>query len=448
MKRSLRLFVALCVVLSAPIAQAGSGDDQASEDDSLRITANGSPEGAATLQVPIRVPPGRRGMQPNLILTYNSRRQETFFGQGWDLSVPRIARSTRHGTPTDLEIPDKFELDGEPLVLAGPEGQADRYHTRRERFRRILFFKSAPNGGYWEVTQPDGVKMWFGGRPATGEGNSVRLYPSGTQAWSWGLDTVIDPFGNAILYSFVGGPQRELRLKSIKYTLNATSHPSATGPGTFASLGSDREVTLKYEQLHEDFRRQHARYGGGMEARWRNRATRIDVLLGGEVVRAYHLNYRHLTDPDDPTDPRPASAVFNQLENVQIEGRPGGGQGPLSPPIVFEYSPLAARSDAEQGEFDIDEELGGFTPPLDGAFAGLLDLNADGLLDRLRYGDARLGTGDAFEANYTAWNGTPTTRCQGANGEDYLLGHQWRVNEFSGYLKTLCMMIDVDSTLR
>lgn len=55
--------------------------------------------GAFSYTVPIKVPPGRGGFQPDLTLLYRSTNGDSWLGQGWDLNPGRIERSTKDGVP-------------------------------------------------------------------------------------------------------------------------------------------------------------------------------------------------------------------------------------------------------------------------------------------------------------------------------------------------------------
>ena len=52
--------------------------------------------GAATVSVPIVVPPGRKNMQPNLALSYSSNNSNGVCGVGWALTTSSIQRSTKN----------------------------------------------------------------------------------------------------------------------------------------------------------------------------------------------------------------------------------------------------------------------------------------------------------------------------------------------------------------
>ena len=55
--------------------------------------------GALTTRIPIVVPPGRKGMTPELALEYSSAGGPGPFGHGWDLPIGRVERSTKWGVP-------------------------------------------------------------------------------------------------------------------------------------------------------------------------------------------------------------------------------------------------------------------------------------------------------------------------------------------------------------
>ena len=53
--------------------------------------------GAAKISIPIEVPSGRKGMSPNLTLTYSSGKSNGWIGVGWDIEIGAIQRSAKWG---------------------------------------------------------------------------------------------------------------------------------------------------------------------------------------------------------------------------------------------------------------------------------------------------------------------------------------------------------------
>jgi hypothetical protein len=71
--------------------------------------------GTGNFSVPIAVPPGRNGFQPELALAYSTGNGP--FGLGWGLSVPGVTRKTSKGIPVYDDSKDTFILSGaEDLV--------------------------------------------------------------------------------------------------------------------------------------------------------------------------------------------------------------------------------------------------------------------------------------------------------------------------------------------
>ena len=88
-----------------------------------------SDSGAATYSIPIQVPPGAAGMQPNVALNYNSQGGNGLLGLGWSLSglsvITRCAQTeAQDGSKTGINYDqaatnDRYCLDGQRLVPVG-----------------------------------------------------------------------------------------------------------------------------------------------------------------------------------------------------------------------------------------------------------------------------------------------------------------------------------------
>src|SRR5215831_3472316 len=96
--------------------------------------------GTGKFTVPITLPPGRNGFQPQLQLVYSTGNGNGLFGLGWSLSIPGVSRKTAKGIPRyrdydrDLKKWDTFILSGaEDLVpVAGLRDSVTQYRPRTE----------------------------------------------------------------------------------------------------------------------------------------------------------------------------------------------------------------------------------------------------------------------------------------------------------------------------
>ncbi|WP_269532643.1 Ig-like domain-containing protein [Chitinimonas sp. BJYL2] len=174
--------------------------------------------GAATYSIPIAVPPGTNGMQPNLSLNYSSQAGNGLLGMGWSLSgTQQITRCRQNwaqdqdSKPLSLNQDDRLCLNGERLVLASGNdywSSDATYRTERERFDLI---KRDGNG--FKVMRRDGLIDYFG---AT---DDSRIEAQGsTEVLSWALSRKEQRKGGYTDYRYIeSNATGEWHLDSIVY---------------------------------------------------------------------------------------------------------------------------------------------------------------------------------------------------------------------------------------
>ncbi len=116
---------------------------------------NVSNSGAATYTIPIEIPPGIGGLQPNLALSYSSKSGGGTAGYGWGISslsaITRCAQTQAHDGSirgVKLDSQDNFCLDGKRLrPISGTHGTGGaEYRTEIDEFIRITLDSTDANG--------------------------------------------------------------------------------------------------------------------------------------------------------------------------------------------------------------------------------------------------------------------------------------------------------------
>lgn len=214
----------------------------------------GTDGGSATYHIPIVIPPGRAGMQPNLALDYNSRSGDGIMGLGWTISglssIHRCPQTPEQDGATkgvSYTNSDRLCLDGQRLVpVSGNYGQANAvYRTEVDSYARIIQVGGDLTGSVtcFRVEEKDGRILHYGsvvngtspGTLTCASGGDGRVIPSGASApLSWMLEKIQDHVGNNELYTYANYGNGEVLLEQIAYT----------GFGTGAG---DRTVTFNYE---------------------------------------------------------------------------------------------------------------------------------------------------------------------------------------------------------
>src|SRR6266699_5796265 len=143
--------------------------------------------GTGNITVPIALPPGRNGFQPQLNLVYSTGNPNGYFGLGWSVSIPGVSRKTSQGVPryqdsaSHFDERDTFILSGtEDLVVIQDSGAETHYRPRTEGlFAQIVHHHDAgANDNYWEVCSKDGLVSVYGTPGMAGHDSAVTVNPS------------------------------------------------------------------------------------------------------------------------------------------------------------------------------------------------------------------------------------------------------------------------------
>ncbi|MFA6902444.1 MAG: SpvB/TcaC N-terminal domain-containing protein [Gallionellaceae bacterium] len=275
--------------------------------------------GDARLSYPIEIPQGRQGMQPQLAISYNSAGGNGWMGLGWDLSVPSISVETRWGSPRydASKETETYLLNGEMLTPVAHRGALQNrtaekvFHTRVEgAFRKIVRHGDAPTNYWWEVTDKNGMKNFYGGTGTTQDADAIQ--GSGKGVYKWMLRKTVDSNGNMVVYEygqacdtgigsgvcgsagFVDGTQ--LYLNNVRYTAHTSGSKS---PYTVefvrdsARAGYKRDYNAAgYDSTMDRRKDVQIDTRGGYKQVTAERLKYIIVKFNDATIRSYELDYR------------------------------------------------------------------------------------------------------------------------------------------------------------
>lgn len=193
--------------------QTFNGMEYASPSEGIGKMIVESPNrfGSVIASFPIQIPSGRQGLEPVVSLDYNSENGNGWLGVGWGLSFSQITIDTRWGVPrfsTTMES-ETYLLDGDQLSFLSHRDvstprSSEKEFTRRieSSFSKIVRHGNRPNNYWWEVTDKNGTRHYYGGSPASGpDANAVLTTTNGSIA-SWAITQTIDLNGNHIIYEY------------------------------------------------------------------------------------------------------------------------------------------------------------------------------------------------------------------------------------------------------
>src|SRR5262245_12622975 len=294
--------------------------------------------GTGNFTVPIALPPGRNGFQPQLNLVYSTGNGNGPWGLGWGLSIPGVSRKTSQGIPRYDDSSDTFILSGaEDLVPIEQQDGRTSYRPRTEGlFARIWHHRDTDND-YWEVRSKDGLVSFYGTPRPDGVSQAWRdpaaiADPDKPRhIFAWKLTRTEDPFGNRIDYLYERDDEQtedthrwdQLYLSEIRYV----DYGDPADPRFL--------VTVKF--IYENRADRFSEYRPGFEIRTVRRCTKIEISTHAEsdiLTRTYHLIY--LDHRGLPVEQLPRNGV-SVLSQIKVIGHDGDATEEL-PPLEFSYT--------------------------------------------------------------------------------------------------------------
>ena len=233
--------------------------------------------GEARHRVAVEVPPGRGGLTPTVALEYRSGAPNGPFGVGWTLDLPFIQRDVNKGLPlygpwpepargedSGDEVPTRFEAErvrfsnGVELVPVKDDYWRARNEGEFTRFQRV--------GDGWLGRRRDGVLLEFG----PDEQSRVQ---AGDRVFRWYLARMVDGNGNTVRFEYMSiDSSRERYLRRVRYN-------------------QGRNLAMAVEFVYESRPDIITDFRPRFELKTTVRCSEIRVVVGGETVRSYKLNY-------------------------------------------------------------------------------------------------------------------------------------------------------------
>ncbi len=261
-----------------------------------------SNSGSATYTVPIVVPSGVSGVQPQLAISYQSGGGNGLLGVGWGLSgfseIERCRKTlAQDNTNAGVTMTgsDVFCLEGNRLRLTGGNYGAtgSTYQTEMETYSRITIMGQAGSGPSWfKVEAKDGLTYEYG----NSADSFIESMASGftTTARVWALTRVYDRYGNTMNIVYC---EDSLANCPGAVTTNGSFRPwyVAYTANTTAGIVAAYQVNFVWEtRPSDDTLTQY--FGGGLIQETR-RLKRVetywnDPAVGNwRVVRKYQFGY-------------------------------------------------------------------------------------------------------------------------------------------------------------
>ena len=325
-----------------------------------------SPTGAATYTVPIEVPPGIQGMQPNISLVYNSQSGNGIAGMCWNIGglsmISRVPKdyyfdNERSGILWDTICP--LALDGQRLIKGQRWNNDSIEYQTESGIDRIVGYNIKSMGPlFFKIYTKDGKIMEYGNTAMINSYFPVRLNNTGIETATtvnhlgWALTRIIDANNNFIDFTYtsdvtyVSGYYNytNVRILSVSY-----------GNHT----GSTKETVGKVDFLYDQRTHLYSTYLDGLEMSNKYILKKIQIKGTNDfLLDTYNLNYTTQDQTDFLEQVKKVNASGESIHPLKFDWSPMSNYNYNYNPIVY-YRNLPNVQDADfivaaHGDFDGD----------------------------------------------------------------------------------------------
>jgi len=248
--------------------------------------------GSATYTLPIEVPPGINGVQPNIAISYDSNGGNGIAGYGWNISglssINKVGSSKYFDGKNSVitySSTDRFSLDGQRLILKSGVYGMDGAEYETQNYSNLKITSHGPtqsNYGpqYFKVQYPDGTIAYYGisynaMKIGAIEGEKTR---SNTV---YALTYVTNPQNLVINYHYIND-NGNLLISSIEYGYRTTQPLES-----LVFQRSQSSINFVYKNRN----RSESQYVVGTENKLTKILDKIVVRGSTDVFKTYQLDY-------------------------------------------------------------------------------------------------------------------------------------------------------------
>lgn len=261
--------------------------------------ASVSSTGAALYQIPIKVPEGVNGIQPQISVNYNSQSKNGVVGYGWSFTafsaITRVGTTFAYDGHTDyvkMSASDRLMLDDQRLMLvSGNDLTLGAVYLPHIDDHRKIQYTTINSRDAFIVKSKDGLVYEYG---STTDSRITDEENAGVLVWL--LSKVTDRYGNYMRYIYADDDNLgDIYIKSIEYSGNTTTGTSPSHRIDF--LYSTREEMVVSHVM-------------GTPIAQLALLTGISITTGSTVMKEYKFNYSY-------------DGLYSQLTEIEEYGQNG-----------------------------------------------------------------------------------------------------------------------------